>query len=76
MSNTDFLGRAIAKVKEAIEKDEAGDYETAWKIYLQACKRGKGEHFFDPCIPHVKGEMAADTYLSSPSGYLYGRGEM
>ncbi|KAI9691327.1 MAG: Vacuolar protein sorting-associated protein 4 [Bogoriella megaspora] len=36
MSNTDFLGRAISTVKQAIDSDTAGDYEKAYQIYYQA----------------------------------------
>jgi len=41
MSNTDFLGRAIETVKKAIEHDTAGEYEPAFKLYDQACKRSQ-----------------------------------
>ena len=50
MSNTDFLGRAIASVKTAIEADTANDYERAYQLYYQslelfmlALKWAKGE---------------------------------
>jgi len=33
MSNTDFLGRAIESVRKAIEADNAGQYEAAYKQY-------------------------------------------
>ncbi|MCJ1308656.1 Vacuolar protein sorting-associated protein 4 [Agyrium rufum] len=36
MSNTDFLGRAITMVKNAIEQDTAGNYEQASQQYLQS----------------------------------------
>ena len=40
MSNTDFVGRAIAVVKQAIEADNAAekpaDYERAYNLYYQA----------------------------------------
>ncbi|KAK8221998.1 Vacuolar protein sorting-associated protein 4 [Zalaria obscura] len=36
MSNTDFLGRAINVVKNAIEQDTAGEYEKAYQLYYQA----------------------------------------
>ena len=36
MSNTDFLGRAIDVVKKAIESDNGGDYDVAYKLYYQA----------------------------------------
>lgn len=36
MSNTDFLGRAIEKVRQAIELDNAADYEKAYQTYYDA----------------------------------------
>lgn len=36
MSNTDFVGRAIAVVKQAIEADTATDYERAYQLYYQS----------------------------------------
>lgn len=36
MSNTDFLGRAIDTVKNAIEHDNAGEYEKAYQTYYSA----------------------------------------
>ena len=36
MSNTDFLGRAINIVKNAIEQDVAGNYAQASQLYLQS----------------------------------------
>ncbi|KAH0609441.1 uncharacterized protein H6S33_012927 [Morchella sextelata] len=36
MSNTDFVGKAIAIVKKAIEEDTAGNYEVAYQQYYQA----------------------------------------
>ncbi|KAM7188264.1 vacuolar protein sorting-associated protein 4 [Naviculisporaceae sp. PSN 640] len=36
MSNTDFLGRAIDKVRQAIELDNAADYEKAYQTYYDA----------------------------------------
>ena len=39
MSNTDFLGRAIDVVKKAIEHDTAGEYEKAYQLYYQSCKK-------------------------------------
>lgn len=37
MSNTDFLGRAIDTVKQAIAADTAGEYEKAYTTYYNAC---------------------------------------
>ncbi|KAI5789827.1 P-loop containing nucleoside triphosphate hydrolase protein [Pyronema domesticum] len=36
MSNSDFLSRAIAIVKKAIELDNAGDYEKAYQTYYSS----------------------------------------
>lgn len=36
MSNTNFLERAIAAVKKAVESDTAGEYEKAYQQYYQA----------------------------------------
>ena len=36
MSNTDFLGRAIEKVRQAIELDNTADYEKAYQTYYDA----------------------------------------
>ena len=36
MSNTDFVGRAIGVVKQAIEADTAADYERAYQLYYQS----------------------------------------
>ncbi|KAM7193999.1 vacuolar protein sorting-associated protein 4 [Rhypophila sp. PSN 637] len=36
MSNTDFLGRAIEKVRQAIELDNSADYEKAYQTYYDA----------------------------------------
>lgn len=36
MSNTDFLGRAIGKVRLAIEDDNNGEYEKAYQTYYDA----------------------------------------
>ena len=36
MSNTDFLGRAIEMVKQAIESDTVQDYEKAYQQYYSA----------------------------------------
>jgi vacuolar protein-sorting-associated protein 4 len=36
MSNPDFLGQAITRVKKATELDTAGDYAEAYKAYTNA----------------------------------------
>lgn len=36
MSNTDFLDRAIKQVRVAIDADNAGQYEKAYKLYYQS----------------------------------------
>lgn len=36
MSNVDFLGRAVNTVKQAIEADNAGEYEKAFGLYKQS----------------------------------------
>lgn len=64
MSNVDFLGRAVNTVKQAIEADNAGEYERAFTLYKQSLE------VFVLAIKYEKNAKSKDMIRSKTAEYM------
>ncbi|KAK3321694.1 P-loop containing nucleoside triphosphate hydrolase protein [Apodospora peruviana] len=64
MSNTDFLGRAIEKVRQAIELDNATEYEKAYQTYYDAL------NLFMLALKWEKNPKSKDMIRAKTSEYM------
>ncbi|ROT42022.1 vacuolar protein sorting-associated protein [Sodiomyces alkalinus F11] len=64
MSNVDFLGRAVNTVKQAIEADNAGEYERAFNLYKQSLE------VFVLAIKYEKNPKSKDMIRAKTAEYM------
>ena len=64
MSNSNFLDKAIATVKRAVEADQAGEYEKAYQLYYQ------GVELFLLVLKYEKNPRQKDMLRSKTKEYL------